>query len=257
MTQYVKPHAVRCNTSCKKGLRGGGDIGLVSASQLHYIPIVKHTGALISFEGIDGSGKSTQAQLLKAYFAERKCTVVFVREPGGTKAAEAIRDVLLHDKHLAMSDFTELMLFLAARADLVDKVIEPALRHGRVVIADRFADSTFAYQAYGRGINLKLVKQLNETATRGIKPDLTFLVDLPEREAHRRLKRQKDRMELLGSTFHQSVRLGFRKLAAAEPRRIKVLDGRRREEEIWNEILRITLQFLRRSKIELPEQFWR
>jgi dTMP kinase len=241
------------------GYRPGGAAHnrLVSDIESHYIPAVKHTGVLISFEGIDGSGKSTQAQLLKEYFAEHKVTVVFVREPGGTKAAEVIRDVLLNNKDLPMADFTELMLFLAARADLVDKVIEPALRHGRVVIADRFADSTFAYQAYGRGINLKLVKQLNETATKGVKPDLTFLVDLPEREAARRLKRQKDRMESLGTTFHQSVRLGFRKLAAAEPRRIKVLDGRRPEEEIFSEILRMTLQFLRRSKIELPEQFWR
>jgi dTMP kinase len=217
---------------------------------------VKHTGVLISFEGIDGSGKSTQAQLLKKYFTERKCSVVFVREPGGTKASEAIRDVLLHNKSLPMADFTELMLFLAARADLVDKVIEPALRHGRVVIADRFADSTFAYQAYGRGINLKLVKQLNDVATRGVKPDLTFLVDLPEREAFQRLKRQKDRMESEAPIFHQQVRQGFRKLAAAEPRRIKVLDGKRSEDVIWKEILQLTLQFLRRSKVELPEQFW-
>lgn len=217
---------------------------------------MKHTGVLISFEGIDGSGKSTQAQLLKEYLVARKCGVVYVREPGGTKASEAIREVLLHDRELGMSDFTELMLFLAARADLIDKVIEPALRHGRIVIADRFADSTFAYQAYGRGINLKLVKQLNEVATRGVKPGLTFLVDLPEREAHQRLKRQKDRMESLPSVFHQRVRQGFRKLAAAEPRRIKVVDGRRSEEEIWTEVLEITLQFLHRSKIELPERFW-
>jgi len=230
---------------------------LVSRFRSHYIPAVKHTGALISFEGIDGSGKSTQAQLLREYFAERKCSVVFVREPGGTKAAEAIREGLLHHRDLRRAGFTELMLFLAARADLIDKVIEPALRHGRVVIADRFADSTFAYQAYGRGINLKLVKQLNEVATRGVKPGLTFLVDLPEREAHQRLKRQKDRMESLGAAFHQKVRLGFRRLAAAEPRRIKVLDGLRPEEEIWKDVFRITVQFLRRSKIELPEQFWR
>jgi dTMP kinase len=231
------------------------DYQLVSGTQLDYIPAVKHSGLLISFEGIDGSGKSTQAQLLRKYLTEQKCRVAFVREPGGTKAAEAIRDVLLKDRHLAMADFTELLLFLAARADLIDKVIEPALRRGGIVIADRFADSTFAYQAYGRGINLKLVKQLNDVATRGIKPDLTFLVDLPERLAQERLKRERDRMESMNSVFHQHVRQGFRKLAAAEPRRIKVLDGRKSEVEIWEEILQITRQLLRRSKVELPEQF--
>ncbi len=218
---------------------------------------MKQRGVLLSFEGIDGSGKSTQARLLKDYFGQHKCHIVFVREPGGTRAAEAVREVLLNDKRLAMSDLTELMLFLAARADLIDKVIAPALKRGNIVIADRFSDSTAAYQAYGRGVNLKLVKQLNEVATRGIKPDLTFLVDLPERRAHERLKRDKDRMESESALFHQRVRQGFRKLAAAEPRRIKVLDGKQTEQQIWAEVLELTLQFLRRSKIELPEQFWR
>ena len=207
-------------------------------------------GVLITFEGIDGSGKSTQAQLLRDYLEKTNIPYVFVREPGGVKIAEEVRRILLDGKNLAMHPRTELLLFLAARSELVDKVISPALSSGRVVVSDRYADSTFAYQIDGRGLPGKIVKELNSFACAKVKPDLTFLVDLDVKSAGKRLLKQKDRMESAELAFHERVRKGFLKIAHAEPARVKILDGHLSQEEIWQTVRTTSQRLLARKHIE-------
>ena len=211
---------------------------------------MKKSGVLISFEGIDGSGKSTQAKLLADFLQKKNYQVSYIREPGGTAISEAIRKILLDRRNSGMHPRTELLLFLAARAELVDKVILPAIRRGSIVVTDRFHDSTFAYQIYGRRLPGEIVRLLNSFAVRTVNPDLTFLVDLDVRQAHRRLAHAKDRMEGADRAFHSRVRKGFLALAKEEPRRIKLLDGNRAEEEIWENVRAITTRVLRRRGFE-------
>lgn len=211
---------------------------------------MKRRGILISFEGIDGSGKSTQARMLFEHLAKRHRNVLFLREPGGTQVSEAIRAILLDNRHKQMSPRAELLLFLAARAELVDKVIAPALQAGRIVITDRFSDSTFAYQIYGRKLPGRTVKDTNAFAAAGLKPDLTFVVDLDVDKARGRLKKSKDRMESAAETFHRSVRRGFLKIAKSEPRRVKVLDGRLSPEEVFAQVLAATNRVLQRRGLD-------
>jgi dTMP kinase len=211
---------------------------------------MSRSGALITFEGIDGSGKSTQAALLRKFLSDKGYSFEFVREPGGTGVSEAIRKILLDKRHGAMDSRTELLLFLAARAELIGEVIVPAIAAGKIVIADRFSDSTFAYQIYGRRLPERTVRQINAFVTDKIKPDLTFLVDLDVGRARQRLKQQKDRMESAEMAFHRRVRAGFLEIAGAEPNRLKLLDGRCPPDEIWQEVKEMTLRFLHRRKIE-------
>jgi dTMP kinase len=206
-------------------------------------------GVLISFEGVDGSGKSTQARLLYDHLRQLKYPVLFIREPGGTPISEAIRIILLDNANRHMSARTELLLFLASRAELVDKVISPALKQGKIVITDRFSDSTLAYQIDGRRLPRSVVTTTNDFAAANIKPDLTFIVDLGIARAHSRLKADKDRMESSARQFHQRVRRGFLKIAEAEPKRVKVVDGRAEQNVIFQEVLAISRQFLIRRKI--------
>ena len=205
---------------------------------------------MITFEGIDGSGKSTQARLLQEYLEKHHYPLVFVREPGGVEIAESIRQILLDGRNLSMHPRTELLLFLSARSELVDKVIAPALKSGKIVISDRYSDSTFAYQINGRGLPPKEVQNLNRFAAAGIKPDLTFLVDLDVKTAHQRLIQSKDRMESAEITFHKRVRQGFLEIAKGEPKRVKVLDGSLSQEEIWRDVLQLTLNLIIRRDIE-------
>lgn len=207
-------------------------------------------GVLISFEGVDGSGKSTQARMLHEYLKRLKYNVLFIREPGGTSVSEAIRAILLDNKNAPMGARTELLLFLAARAELVDKVIAPALRQGKIIITDRFSDSTLAYQIDGRKLPRKVVADANSFAAAKVKPNLTFIVDLGIAKAHSRLKEKRDRMESAAQAFHQRVRRGFLKIAQAEPRRVKVVDGQQPAEVIFGEILATTRKFFTRRRIE-------
>lgn len=202
-------------------------------------------GVLISFEGIDGSGKSTQARLLAAHLHKLKFPVVFLREPGGTPVSEAIRKILLSTNH-TMASRTELLLFLAARAELVDKVIKPALDAGQVVVTDRFSDSTFAYQIYGRWLPDRFVRTANRFAADAVIPHHTFLVDLDVKAARERLKANKDRMESAELKFHHRVRDGFLAIAAKHTKRITVLDGRQSEEKLLAQVIEITTKVLRR-----------
>ncbi|MBF0518104.1 MAG: dTMP kinase [Nitrospirae bacterium] len=182
----------------------------------------------ISIEGTDGSGKSTQVKLVaEALRRENGLDVVETFEPGGTEIGMKIREILLSPKTVNMSPITELMLFYAARAQHVAEVIQPALRRGAYVITDRFCDSTFAYQSYGRGINPELIRQLDALLLKGFKPDLTIVIDLDVSIGLNRKKAAStaDRLEMEELLFHERVREGFLDLSKAESRRFKVLDG--------------------------------
>jgi dTMP kinase len=193
----------------------------------------------ITFEGIDYSGKTTQAELLVNRLRAAGTEVLFLREPGGTLVSEKIREILLDRRHLEMTDRAEIFLFSAARAQLVEQVICPALRAGRTVVCDRFDDSTTAYQGYGRGLNLADVTTINRFATAGTRPDLTILVDVDVDEVVRRrvvAGMSADRMESLGRQFFETVRHAYMAIARAEPERFIILNGMRPIEEIHQEI---------------------
>ncbi|MEO2083851.1 MAG: dTMP kinase [Desulfurobacteriaceae bacterium] len=194
----------------------------------------------ITFEGIEGSGKSTQAKLLYEWFLDRGRRVVLTREPGGTEAAERIRDLILREWEESFPPFSELCLYLAARGFHVKNLIKPSLSEGAVVICDRFSDSTLAYQGYGRGLDLELIKEMNREATEGIKPDLTFLIDVPVEVGLERIgKRRRDRIEGESLEFHRRVRRGFLDIAGKEPERVVVVDGTGSREEVFEFILSV------------------
>lgn len=180
---------------------------------------------LITFEGGEGSGKSTQARLLHQALVQRGHEAVLVREPGGTPLGDRLRAVLA-DPDLPLTPLAELFLFLSARADLVERRVLPALREGRIVVADRFADSTLAYQGYGRGLDLGMLRYLNGLVTQGVAPRLTLFLDVPpEVGLQRRHARRRDRFESEVSDFHHRVRQGYLELAAADPQRWAVIDS--------------------------------
>lgn len=194
----------------------------------------------ITFEGLDSSGKSTQASLLVDHLKHDGKRVLFLREPGGTPVSEKIRAILLERRHGEISEATELFLFSAARAQLVDHVIVPALRDGQVVVCDRFYDSTTAYQGYGRGLPLKDIRSINRLATSGRAPDITFFIDVSIAELVRRRRDGgivADRMESSGVEFYERVLNGYRSLAAEEPQRIIMIDGMQPVETIARQIL--------------------
>lgn len=187
-------------------------------------------GLLITLEGIDGCGKTTQAELLGERLGLSEIDYLKVREPGGTAAGEEIRRVLL-DKKLTLSLQAELLLYNAARSELIDQVIRPALIAGTTVICDRFTDSTVAYQGYAGGLNLDWVRAVNAEATGNISPHLTLLFDLPVEDAVARRSGISDRMEEKDRHFHWRVQRGYLQMAALEPQRIKVIDASGSAEE--------------------------
>jgi dTMP kinase len=188
----------------------------------------------VTFEGVDWSGKSTQAALLAGWLAEQGRQVLLTREPGGTPVAEAVRDVVLHGHD--MTPWAEAALYAAARADHVEHAIRPALERGEDVVCDRYIDSSVAYQGIGRELGEERVRALNLMVTRDLEPDRTFLVQLDPEEARRRGAGQPDRIEREGDEFWSRVDEGFRKLAAAFPNRIVPLDGARTPDEIAEEV---------------------
>lgn len=199
----------------------------------------------ITFEGIDYSGKTTQAKLLVDRLNQTGKEVVFLREPGGTKISEKIREILLDKRHLEMNQKAELFLFSAARTQLVSEVILPALQRKAIVVCDRFHDSTTAYQGYGRGLKLPEVDTINMIATGGTLPDLTVLVDIDVEEIGRRQAAAglaADRMESGGKEFYQKVREGYLTLSRREARRFVCIDGSRSVQEIQKEIWNIVQQ---------------
>ena len=196
-------------------------------------------GVFITFEGIDGCGKSTQCELLRNYLESTGKDFVFVREPGGTVIGERIREILLDKKNTQMTARTELLLFEAARAQITDEVIRPALEKGRIVLCDRFFDSSSAYQGKARGMGMDFVDSLNMAATGGLKPDITFFFDISAEEAlARRGKRGEasDRIELAGLKFQEDVRAGYLELAENSDGRIVTIDAKLGIDEIFEQI---------------------
>jgi dTMP kinase len=200
----------------------------------------------ITFEGGDGAGKSTQVKALERHLAARRRSVVSTREPGGTPLGKLIRQALLEVGKQPMGSPTELFLYLADRAQHVQDVILPALKSGKIVICDRYTDSTLAYQGYGRGIDLRVLRELNQMADCGVKPDLTLLFDCPvEVGLSRTAKRiaaeklpsgREDRFERERMEFHEKVRAGYLELARAEPERFRIIDASRSVAETTQEI---------------------
>lgn len=203
---------------------------------------MKNRGYLMTFEGIDQCGKSTQVKALIRRLEESGYPVQSWRDPGSTSVSEQIRDILLSSRNLGMVSLTELLLYEAARAQLVHEKVLPALSDGCIVILDRFYDSTTAYQGYGRGIDLNLIHQANTIATGGLVPDLTFYLDIDWEESRRRKGKQNlDRMEQENRNFFDRVRAGYQTLSETEPQRIIRLDGAQDihtiEALIWKEVI--------------------
>ena len=183
-------------------------------------------GLFITFEGVEGAGKSTQIRRLAASLVKEGVSVLVTREPGGTQISERIREVLLEREHHKMVSTTELLLYAAARSQHVAECIAPALAEGRTVISDRFGDATTAYQGHGRGLDLELIHHLNRVATGGLVPDLTIVLDVPVKVGlgrARRRRRSMDRLEIENLEFHQRVREGYLTIAKEEPHRVRVI----------------------------------
>jgi dTMP kinase len=193
----------------------------------------------ISFEGPDGSGKSTQARLLAQALRRQGHTVTETREPGGTPLGEQVRAVLLDPDGPGTSPLAMAFLLSAARAQLVGDVISPALRRGEVVIADRFADSTIAYQSFGLGLDRQVVRQLAEIATGGVYPGTVVYVDVPARIGLQRVaaRGERNRLDAASLTFHERVRAGYHQLIREEPERWIVVDGDAPAETVHQRIL--------------------
>ena len=192
----------------------------------------------ITFEGIEGSGKSTQAKKLHEYFIAQNIASILTREPGGTPASESIRAILIDEKIAKLEAKTELFLNFAARLEHVEKLIKPQLQQNKIVISDRFFDSTYAYQGSAFGLDEDLIDAVKKMAIQDFVPDITFLIDVPVKTAFARIINRSDnnRYEKLGQEFHQKVRDGFLQLAKKNPR-IKVIDGTKTLQEISAEII--------------------
>ena len=201
-------------------------------------------GLFITFEGIEGCGKTTQIGHLTSFFKKNRHPFLLTREPGGTKVGEKIRRILLSSDNSGIEPMAELFLYIADRIQHYRQVIVPALREGKVVLCDRFADATTVYQGFGRGLDLAWIEEIHARSLENIKPDLTFLLDLTVevglKRAWRRLKKdqsREDRFEKEAMDFHQRIREGYLTLARKEPARIIVLDGMKDEQTLHREIV--------------------
>jgi dTMP kinase len=201
-------------------------------------------GTFLSFEGIEGSGKSTQAKLLYQHLKKRGIDVMLTAEPGGTRIGKRIRTVLLSVEHVEMSPLTELLLYNASRAQHIHEVIIPALGRGTTVITDRFTDSTIAYQGYGRGLDLGMIDEIDRIATGRFRPDITLLLDLEVTTGLLRNRglNKSDRLEREDISFHEKVRKGYHRIAAQEPLRVKLVRAINGAEEVHRNIIRIMSQ---------------
>ncbi len=203
-------------------------------------------GLFISFEGIEGTGKTIQSKLLYEYLIKKGLNVLLTEEPGGTRIGRSIRDILLSIDNMTMTPLTELFLYNASRIQHIKEVILPAIKQGMVVITDRFSDSTVAYQGFGRGIELHLINAIEHIVTEGLKPDRTILLDLDVAIGLQRNRgiNKEDRLELEDITFHKRVRDGYHKLAAKEPERIHVIDASKSIEHIHDSIKNVVQDLL-------------
>jgi len=214
-------------------------------------------GLFITFEGLEGCGKTTQAKMLLDFLTKQKIPSIYTKEPGGTKIGDKIRKILLDQKYDGMDYKTEMLLFLASRAENVRLIILPALEKGKIVVSDRFYDSTTAYQGYGRGIDVKIITHLNSLVVEKAIPDLTFILDINPDEGLRRstsfgnsheMRFEKEFINkkiIEGKLFLERVRYGYYQLSQRETNRIKIIDANRSKEDIFEEIVKIV-----KSKIE-------
>ena len=207
-------------------------------------------GRLISFEGLDGAGKTTQMELLERWLQSQGIAYVRTREPGGTPLGVEIRHLVLNRPELAITPLAEVFLFQADRAQHFAVLVIPALDEGKLVITDRCFDASIAYQGYARGVGVELIERLSLLATRGIKPDLTILLDLDPSQVHQRTddasgqREERTRFDAEAEDFHRRVQEGFRMLARKYPERIKVVDASRTVEEIHQEIVELVQRVL-------------
>ena len=200
-------------------------------------------GIFITFEGPEGSGKTTHSRLLCGFLQKKGYKVLHTREPGGTLVSEKIRKILLDPKNKGMDVACEMLLYMAARAQIVKQKILPALAQGKIVVCDRFTDATLAYQGYAGGMDLKVIENIAGIVTKGLRPDITFLLDIDARAGLLRAGRSKDRMERKSILYHNKVRNGYISIAKKEPKRVKVLSSRGEitlaQEEIRKAVLKI------------------
>jgi dTMP kinase len=219
----------------------------------------RHRGILITFEGIEGSGKSTQCAILAKELCSRGYRVIETREPGGTPLAEAARRLLLHpDCNEHVTPAAEACLVLAGRAQHVQHVIDPALKEGAVVLCDRFTESTLAYQGYGRGLDVEQLRTLNHLATGGLQPTLTLLFDLPVAAGlarRRRAHEERNRLDREVNTFHERVRRGFLALAREEPGRIVIVDARVDPDHVARDVKEAVLPLLAKTAVRRVRVF--
>ncbi len=204
-------------------------------------------GLFITFEGVEGCGKTTQWLTLSKKLEKQGFPVLKTREPGGTKFSEQIRELMLSSPIEGITPICEAFLVCASRNQHIIKKIQPALAAGNLVLCDRFSDSTLAYQGYARGLNIPTLRKLNEFSTYGIKPDLTLLFDIPvstglaRRKHHHKVQ---DRLDKESKTFHEKVRKGYLTLANRDPTRVKIIDGRKTSEQVAQQVLKIVSSFL-------------
>jgi dTMP kinase len=206
-------------------------------------------GLLITFEGVEGSGKSTQATMLYKALLDRGVPCLLSREPGGTPIGERIREILLDRRFSEMQARTELLLYLASRNQHVHEKLLPAIQKGMVAISDRYSESSLAYQGKARGLTFKVVSRMDKFATGGLRPDLCVVVNLPPEQGKLRKNGDPDRLESEGTRFHESVRDGFLELARRAPKRIRVFDGRKPKSALHKEIQEVVMDLLNRKGI--------
>jgi dTMP kinase len=210
----------------------------------------------ITFEGVEGSGKTSQIQRLKKYLTQKGIPCKVTREPGGCPIGEKVRKILLDPDHREMVPETELFLYEAARAQHVKEVLKPLLKKRGIILCDRFCDATLAYQGYGRRLDLKWIDRLNRLSSQGIKPDVTFLLDCPSvvglnraLQRNRTLKQEREeRFEREEIQFHRRVRKGYLAIARKEPHRVKVIDTREGEEKVFEKIRKIVDNLIERKQ---------
>ena len=196
----------------------------------------------ITFEGVEGCGKSTQSKLLFNFLQQKNIDTILTREPGGTQVAEEIRAILINGDVNKLDGISETLLNFAARRDHVEKLIKPSLKDNKIIISDRFFDSTFAYQGYGYGENLEIIKNIQQSAIGNFSPDITFLIDIDVEKTLKRIQSRADnnRYEDMDLKFHQRVRNGFLEISKSNKKRFRVIDGTKSIEEIHQEILKYT-----------------
>ncbi|MEK6732265.1 MAG: dTMP kinase [Candidatus Omnitrophota bacterium] len=210
-------------------------------------------GIFITFEGPEGSGKTTHSRLLCDFLRKRGFRVLHTREPGGTLISEKIRKILLDPKNKGMDAGCEILLYMAARAQIVKQKILPALEKNKIVVCDRFTDATLAYQGYAGGMDIKIIKNIAGIITKGLKPDITFLLDIDAKAGLLRAGRTKDRMERKSILYHNKVRNGYLQIAEKEPGRVKVISATVEIQKTQERIRKIILSNIKQTGFGILE----